>query len=70
MYTKQLREGEHTWCDSQQLHNSKVLPKVMSFVECQARETRRTKRNSHVPEDPAQVGNEYTYGQLRGVIDK
>jgi hypothetical protein len=36
----------------------------MSFVECQAKETRRTKRNSHIPEDPAQVGTEYTYGQL------
>jgi hypothetical protein len=63
MYTKQLRKGEHTRCDSQQLHN-KVVPKVMSFVECRATETRRTKRNNHIPEDPAQVGIEYTYGQL------
>jgi hypothetical protein len=64
MYIKQLRKGEHTWCDSQQLHNSKVVPKDMSFVECQATEKRRHKRNSHIPEDSAQVGIEYTYGQL------
>jgi hypothetical protein len=64
MYTKQLRKGEQKWYVSQQLHNAKVVPKVMSFVECQAIETRRTKRNSHIPEDPAQVGTEYTYGQL------
>lgn len=36
----------------------------MSFVECQATETHRTERSSHIPEDPAQVGMAYTYGQL------
>jgi hypothetical protein len=36
----------------------------MSFVECQAAETRRTKRNGYTPEDAAKVGIEYVYGLL------
>ena len=63
MYTKQLRKGEHTWCDSQQVHNSKVVPKVMSFVECQATETRRTKRKSHSGRSSTSR-NWVHYGQL------
>jgi len=36
----------------------------MSFMECQATGTPRTKWNSHIPEEPAQVETGYTYGQL------
>lgn len=33
-------------------------------MECQATGTPRTKWNSHIPEEPAQVETGYTYGQL------